>query len=165
MALNLGIVFGPKFSTDKHSTIDLFAGIMTGKMPGVPRVKFGFVDARDAAQAHLQSVLVEEAANQKFIIVGHVKWFREIGQTLLRDFGNGYPSTQSEMPKCLIIIGSWFDGNLAVFRNIWGKEYTLDSARSERVLKFKYTDFTDTVIDTANKLIETGYVPDLRQKK
>ena len=40
-----------------------------GEMPGVPQIQLPTVDVRDIAQAHLKAILIEEAANRRFLMV------------------------------------------------------------------------------------------------
>jgi nucleoside-diphosphate-sugar epimerase len=46
-------VFGPVLGPDYSTSILLVQRLMDGAMPGVPRLYFGVVDVRDAADLHL----------------------------------------------------------------------------------------------------------------
>ena len=37
------------------------------------------VDLRDVAEAHLNAIKIDEAANRRFILVKDCKWLKEIG--------------------------------------------------------------------------------------
>lgn len=79
---------------------------MLGKLPALPKVKFGLVDVRDVAQAHLLGLKVPEAANNRFILCKDMFWFTQIGQILKDEWSDkGYKPTTGELPKFVATIG------------------------------------------------------------
>ena len=49
---------------------------------GIPHIKFGIVDVRDVAQAHINCLDSDAAQGHRHILVGHPLWMREIGAIL-----------------------------------------------------------------------------------
>lgn len=48
---------------------------MTGKYPGTIRINMAVVDVREVAQAHLNAVKIDAAANQRFLLSNKSYWF------------------------------------------------------------------------------------------
>ena len=48
-----GMVFGPSIIQEKNPSSEIIKMIMTGKIPGAPKVSLPMVDVRDVAEAHL----------------------------------------------------------------------------------------------------------------
>ena len=75
-----------------HHTLDFASGeVMRGRMTSsapVPRLKWGMVDVRDVAKAHLQAIKVDAAKNRRFILVSRCAWFKEMAQCLAAEFNS-----------------------------------------------------------------------------
>jgi hypothetical protein len=84
------------------------------------------VDVRDVATAHLNAVLVPEAANKRFMLVSESVWFKELGVYLDEVYGTKgskkYKVVKKELPKLLCQIVSFFDKEVAVIMPSWGIE-------------------------------------------
>jgi len=63
-------------------SVDVIKFLMRGRIKKVPRMEMKCVDVHDVAQAHVRSLLVPEAANQRFIIVHKALWMNEIAEIL-----------------------------------------------------------------------------------
>jgi len=50
------------------------------------------VDVRDVAQAHLKAILIPEAANKRFILVGESLWLKDLCDALYGAYGKDYNS-------------------------------------------------------------------------
>ena len=51
---------------------------MSGEMPAIPELKFGMVDVRDCAQAHVRAATEPDAANERFLLVAGSYWCKDI---------------------------------------------------------------------------------------
>ena len=58
----------------------LIKSIIMNSMPGIPRLAFSAVDMKDVVQAHIKGLFLEEAANQRFIVVKENVWLVNICQ-------------------------------------------------------------------------------------
>ncbi|MGN4188948.1 SDR family oxidoreductase [Burkholderia gladioli] len=92
-ALELAVVnpvgiFGPVLGADYSSSIGLLKALLDGAMPAVPRLAFGVVDVRDAADLHLRAMRDPRANGQRFIAVsGPVLSLHEVAAILRRRLG------------------------------------------------------------------------------
>ena len=60
-------VFGPVLGADYATSIQLVQRLMTGSMPGCPRLRFGVVDVRDVVDLHLRA-MADPAANGERVL-------------------------------------------------------------------------------------------------
>ncbi len=81
-------IFGPVLGADYSSSIGLLKALLDGAMPAVPRLAFGVVDVRDAADLHLRAMRDPRANGQRFIAVsGPVLSLHEVAGILRRRLG------------------------------------------------------------------------------
>mmetsp|Transcript_25143 Transcript_25143/g.31542 ORF Transcript_25143/g.31542 Transcript_25143/m.31542 type:complete len:247 (-) Transcript_25143:88-828(-) len=71
-------ILGPALRTEASVSIDFCRKLLTGETTEVPYRCFPVVDVRDLAQAHLQAIKIEEAANQRFIVSTDAVWFEHM---------------------------------------------------------------------------------------
>jgi dihydroflavonol-4-reductase len=99
VTINPSLILGPAFVGAGFTSGDIIAQILLRKMPGVPKIKFGLVDVRDVARAHLQGLKVPEAANKRFILCKESLFFKEIGVILRKTWKHqGYNPVAKELP-------------------------------------------------------------------
>ena len=53
VTINPGFIIGPNLNECNFSSGDIIKKVMTGGLPGIPKIKMPMVDVRDVAQAHL----------------------------------------------------------------------------------------------------------------
>ena len=96
---------GPNLNTAYFSSGDIIRKMMMGEFPGLPKVMMPIVDVRDVAKAHLQGILVPEAANKRFMLVSEACWFKDVGVNLDNIYGSQgskkYKVVKNELPKLL----------------------------------------------------------------
>jgi len=46
------LVLGPSLIAEKNSSVEAICKIMSGSVPGIPKIMFPCVDVRDVAQTH-----------------------------------------------------------------------------------------------------------------
>ena len=113
--------------------------ILNGKYPFLPKVRFGCVDVRDVAQAHLLAIQRPEAANKRFILVERSFWMTELGEILAKDFKqHSYSVVTKECPKWMASIASVFLSELAQTMKVWGVKTEFDNTQSREVLGVTY---------------------------
>ena len=74
---------------------------------GIPLIKFGMVDVRDVAQAHINAISSDAAQGHRHILVKEGLWMREIGAYLRQAFPT-YPVPDKEAKFCLVKFASFF---------------------------------------------------------
>ena len=111
VALILGMCQGPTIVSDhSFTTAEFIEQTLMGKVPGVAKMMFPMVDVRDAALAHVRAVEVEQAKNQRIIIVGANIWFKEYAQIMYDGFSKfGYKPKTGEIKFWMLKVASWID--------------------------------------------------------
>jgi dihydroflavonol-4-reductase len=158
VTINPGLVLGPSLVECKFSSGDIIKKIMTGGMPGMPKIQFPVVDVRDVAKAHLQAVLVPEAAGQRFILVNEGVWFLDIGKWLHEKWGRKYKCVHTSLPKFLLTLATLWDEEARTVRPFWGKINTFDNSNTKGVLGIRFTDMKHSVLEMSETLVELGYI-------
>jgi nucleoside-diphosphate-sugar epimerase len=79
-------IFGPSLVAEVRSTLQLIKAMLDGTMTLVPRQRFGVVDVRDVADAHIKAMTTPAAADQRFLVLADgptISWL-QLAQ-ILRD--------------------------------------------------------------------------------
>jgi dihydroflavonol-4-reductase len=71
--VNPSMVLGPVLSRDFSASVQVVERLLSGRVPGVPRLGFSFVDVRDVADLHIRAMTAPEAAGQRFIAAGDLR--------------------------------------------------------------------------------------------
>jgi nucleoside-diphosphate-sugar epimerase len=69
VALNPTFIAGPSLVPALRSTLNLFKAIIDGMVPALPRQRFGIVDVRDVADAHITAMATPAAAGKRFLLL------------------------------------------------------------------------------------------------
>lgn len=74
---------GPALIKSDFASGKVIKMFMEDRFPGgIPYIKFGMVDVRDVAQAHINCLDSDAAQGHRHILVGQGLWMREIGAIL-----------------------------------------------------------------------------------
>ena len=114
-ALELSVVnpvgiFGPVLGPDYSTSIHIIRRLMEGAIPGCPRLYFGTVDVRDAADLHLRAMTNPAAKGERFIAVaGDCLSMFEVAKVLRRRMGAAAKRVpRAELPDWLVrILAFW----------------------------------------------------------
>lgn len=146
-ALVLGPVLGPDYS----ESVQVVERLLTGRMPGIPRLGFNIVDVRDVADMHLKAMLAPEAAGQRFIAAHDFRWMTEIADTLRGTYGDRI--TRRTIPDFVLRLVALFDKDLGEVVPGLGRRREFTSAKAESVLGWKPRPVDTTVMDCAESLV------------
>ncbi|MHA6763941.1 NAD-dependent epimerase/dehydratase family protein [Streptacidiphilus sp. PAMC 29251] len=110
VVVNPTFILGPTLTTDLRSSTHLVKAMLDGTMSVAPRFRFGLVDVRDVADAHLRAMAVPQAAGKRYLAVadGPTLTFLEVAAILRRHLGPqaaNAPTTQApgdELPHLVI---------------------------------------------------------------
>ena len=67
VVVNPTFILGPALSTQLVSSLRLIEAMLDGKMPVVPRRRFGVADVRDVADLHIRAMAAPEAEGKRFL--------------------------------------------------------------------------------------------------
>ena len=111
-------VIGPMLSDDIGTSNLFVKKILDGSTPGNPGLHIGFVDVRDVARAHVDSIKNEKSDNKRIILSKDEIWVSELSE-ILRNLG--YKAPKRNIPKWLISVLSLFDKQLGGLIPMIGK--------------------------------------------
>ena len=111
VTLHPAFISGPHLGSSDFTSAKGIRMMMTGKMPGVPKIQMGISDVRDLAQAHINAVFAEGAKNQRIIVAGENVWMKEIAEVLKEEFPKHKIKT-GEFKYCTVWMLSFFNKDL-----------------------------------------------------
>lgn len=154
-----GAVFGPVLTTDNLGSVQVIGRLLTGKLPGNPRLGFSIVDVRDLAELHIRAMTAPEAAGQRFIAVRDFMWMADISQELRARLGKEAAKVPTrKLPDFVLRLAAIFDSALHNITPLLGRKLAFSSAKAQRVLGWAPRPGTTTVVDCAQSLIARNAV-------
>lgn len=155
--VNPALVLGPILSTDFSDSVQVIQRLLTGKMPGLPRLGFNIVDVRDVADLHLRAMTDPKAAGQRFIAAHKYAWFADMADVLRAKLGDAAAKVPTRrVPDFVVRFSALFDRQLAGITYNLSKKREYSSAKAQSMLGWKPRPIEDTIIDCAKSLIAAG---------
>ncbi|WP_198175169.1 hypothetical protein [Spirosoma telluris] len=147
----MGPVLGPDYS---HS-IHLIKNLLTGKMPGCPKINSGFVDVRDVADLHLRAMTHPAAKGERFIATaGESVWLIEIAKILKSHLVQAASKVNArELPNALMHIAALKDPMVKSMIPLLGRMMNVTSAKAIRLLDWSPRSTEEAVLATAESLM------------
>jgi dihydroflavonol-4-reductase len=144
---------------DKHygSSVSVVERVLNGKDPMLPDLSFSIVDVKDVAAMHVKAIGIDASKGKRFIASAGARTFVEIAKTLKANFPNRKIST-IQAPSFVIRFLALFDGEIKAVLPTLGKHIGVNSSQASKVLGINFISVEDSIIETANYLIENGFV-------
>ena len=157
--VNPSVVLGPVLGRDFSDSVQVVERLLSGRVPGLPRLGFCFVDVRDVADLHLRAMTAPEAAGQRFIAAGDFAWMADVAAILRGGLGAGAAKVPTrKVPDLVLRLASLFDRSLAGVVPRLGEKRTFVSAKAQKLLGWRSRPLEETVLDCARSLIAEGAV-------
>jgi dihydroflavonol-4-reductase len=157
--VNPTLVLGPVLSRDFSESIQVVERLMSGRIPGIPRLGFNIVDVRDVADLHIRAMTSDQAAGQRFIAAGHWAWMAEMAQMLRANLGTEAAKVPTrKAPDFLLRLVGLFDRDVGSVAGSLGRKRDFNSAKAQDVLGWRPRPAQDTVLDCARSLVAAGAV-------
>jgi len=133
--------------------------LVSGRVPGIPRLGFNIVDVRDVASLHILAMTDPKAAGERFIAAGQYAWMGEIAEMLRAGLGaDGARVPTRKVPDFVIRLAGLFDKDLGSVTPSLGHRHDNSSEKPQRLLGWKPRPIEETVLDCAKSLIAIGAV-------
>ena len=151
-------VFGPVLGADYATSIQLVQRLMTGSMPGCPRLRFGVVDVRDVVDLHLRAMTHPAAKGERFLAVaGDFMRVQEMALALKSRLGTAARKVPTrELPDWLVKLVAMFDPTVRQIVPDLGKYKNATSAKAQRLLGWAPRSNDDALVATAESLLRLG---------
>jgi dihydroflavonol-4-reductase len=141
VVMNPTFIAGPSLVSALRSTLTGFKAIIEGTMPALPRQRFGIVDVRDVADAHITAMATPAAAGKRYLLLADGPTITWLGLAqILRDHLGpaGGDVTTDEAPG---------DDPLPL---------TIHNDRAKQELGWQPRPAVTTIVETADSLYELG---------
>jgi len=151
-----GAVFGPILSTSTIGSVDIVRRMLSGAMPGVPRIGFEIVDVRDLADVHIRAMTAPAAAGERFLATGEFTWMAQMARTLRDSLGPDARKVRNfRIPDFAVRLAARFgDASLREITPALGRRNRHSTEKARRLLGWQPRPAAETVLDCARSLIE-----------
>ena len=157
--VNPALVLGPVTSRDFSESVQVVERLLSGRVPGIPRLGFNIVDVRDVASLHIAAMTDPKAAGERFIAAGQYAWMGEIADILRARLGDKAAKVPTrKVPDFVIRLAGLFDKDLGSVAPSLGHRHDNSSEKAQRMLGWKPRPIEQTVVDCAESLIAVGAV-------
>jgi nucleoside-diphosphate-sugar epimerase len=131
-------------------------------MPGVPRLYFGAVDVRDVADLHLRAMTDPAAKGERFLAVaGDFLSMLDVARILKSRLGAAARRVPSrQLPDWIIRLAALRDPAIKLVLPELGKSKHATNEKARRVLGWAPRSNEESIVATAESLIQLGLVKD-----
>lgn len=148
-----GAVFGPILTTGTIGSAGIIQQMLTGTMPGVPRIGLEIVDVRDLADIHIRAMTSPKAAGERFLATGEFAWMLDMARALREDLGeDGERVSTEEIPDDVVRA----DPAMSEITPALGRRNRHSTAKAHTVLDWQPRPARESVIDCARSLLAHG---------
>ncbi|MER7679185.1 NAD-dependent epimerase/dehydratase family protein [Streptomyces sp. NPDC096934] len=148
-----GAVFGPILTTGTIGSAGIIQQMLTGTMPGVPRIGLEIVDVRDLADIHIRAMTSPKAAGERFLATGEFAWMLDMARALREDLGeDGERVSTEEIPDDVVRA----DPAMSEIAPALGRRNRHSTAKAHTVLDWQPHPARESVIDCARSLLAHG---------
>ena len=157
--VNPALVLGPVTSGDFSESVQVVERLLSGRVPGLPRLGFNIVDVRDVADLHIRAMTDEKAAGERFIAAANFAWMADLAALLRERLGPAAAKVPTrKVPDFVIRLAGLFDKDLGSVTPGLGHRHDFSHDKAERILGWKPRPLEETILDCANSLIAEGVV-------
>lgn len=158
--VNPTLVIGPVLGKDYSDSVQVVERLLSGRVPGIPRLGFNIVDVRDVADLHIRAMTDPAAAGQRFIAAGHWAWMADIAAVLRRDLDKKAAAKvpSRKVPDMVVKMAGMVDKDLGSVSDRLGQKHDFTSAKAQNQLGWRPRPMEETVVDCAKSLIAEGVV-------
>lgn len=159
VTINPPLILGPVPNKNFRTSVELVRTLMLGQVPGVGRIKMGFVDVRDVASAIILAMNTPEAAGQRFLCSGGELWLKEVADSLHAEYASrGYKIPTFEFPSWAVRFLGLFDKKIARVTESLDRDFELSSEKAKRMLNWSPCPAKEAILAMAESLIKHGFV-------
>ena len=158
--INPPFIYGPVPNKDFPTSAELVRTFLQGDVPGVARIKMGFVDVRDVASAMILALTTPAAAGERFLISGGTMWIKDIADLLTKHYAErGFKKIpRLLLPTWLLHILAVFDKRIALVIPSLNWDYELSNEKAKRILGWNPRPKEEAILAMAESLIEQELV-------
>jgi nucleoside-diphosphate-sugar epimerase len=150
-----GAIIGPVLGADRSYSLQAVERMLTGRMPGVPRLGFSFIDVRDVAALEVAAMTAPEAAGQRLLAAAWFLWLSEVGEILRRELGaDARKVPRRRVPDLTVRIMARFDPEIRSVVGELGHKTTYSTENARRRVGWAPRPIEETIVDCARSLLD-----------
>lgn len=157
VSVNPSAVLGPLLSDDYSTSIQFVQRLIDGSVPGTPRLGFAVVDVRDLADLHVRALIRPGLDGERLIAAGKFLWMHEVA-AILRARVPAARVPKRSIPDFVVRLLALFDGSIRQVVGELGRRRDVSPEHTAQRLGWRTRDEAESIVDTANSLIERGIV-------
>jgi len=149
-------VFGPVLGPDYSTSVLLIQRLMSGAVPGSPRLSFGVVDVRDVADLHIRAMTHAAAKGERFLAVaGDFMLIRDIAKVLKERMGEaGKKVPIRQLPNWLVRLAALKDPAVKQILPELGKLKNGTNEKARRLLGWAPRPREEAIVAAAQSLLD-----------
>ncbi len=157
--VNPSLVLGPLLTADFSTSLEAIKKLLSGAMPGVPRIGFGVVDVRDVADMHVKLLTAPDINGERFIASGPFLWLADIAAILRAELGPDARRVPTRrIPDWLMRVLANFDPVIRQVKGEIGHVREHDAGHAAAKLGWHARPARESIVDCARDLIRLGVV-------
>jgi nucleoside-diphosphate-sugar epimerase len=150
-----GAIVGPVLGADRSYSLQAVERLLTGRMPGIPRLGFSFIDVRDVAALEVAALSAPAAAGQRLLAAGEFLWLSEVAAILRERLGEDARKVpRRTVPNLLVRAMALVDPEVRSVVDELGQRTTYSLANTERRVGWAPRPVQETIVDCARSLLD-----------
>ena len=149
-----GAIIGPVLGADRSYSLQAVERMLTGRMPGLPRLGFSFIDVRDVAALQVGAMTAPAAAGQRLIAADSFLWLSDVAEILRSRLGaDARKVPRRRVPDFVIRAMARLDPEIRSVVGELGQKttYSIENARTR--VGWAPRPIEETIVDCARSLL------------
>ncbi|MEE9427414.1 MAG: aldehyde reductase [Paracoccaceae bacterium] len=151
--INPTMVLGPPLDIHFGGSVEVVQRMLQAKDPMLPRFGLGCVDVRDIAEMHVRAISNPQSEGKRILGIHSFRWFTELTQALKTRFPDRKIVTR-QAPDFMVKFLALFDSTIRGIVPDLGKRFDASNERAKKILGMEFISADDSVIATAEFLID-----------
>jgi nucleoside-diphosphate-sugar epimerase len=150
-----GAIVGPVLGADRSYSLQAVERLLSGRMPGIPRLGFSFIDVRDVAALQVAALSAPQAAGQRLLAAGRFLWLSEVAAILRERLGaDARKVPRRTVPNLAVRAMALVDPDVRFVVDELGQKVTYSLANAERRVGWAPRPVEETIVDCARSLLD-----------
>ena len=160
-SINPVAVTGPVANDDLSTSVVMVKMMLEGAVPMAPNMGIGLVDVRNVVDAHIKALKApaETIRGERFALSEKFLWMKEMAAVLRERVPEHSAKVPTRsMPDFLVHMLAPFMAEMKQIKKNLRQELHVDGSHVADVLGVEYISAEQSLVDTANSLVEHGIV-------
>jgi dihydroflavonol-4-reductase len=149
-----GAIIGPVLGKDRSYSLQAVERMLTGRMPGLPRLGFSFIDVRDVAALQVAAMTAPDAAGQRLIAADSFLWLSDVARILREQLGaDAGKVPRRRVPDIVVRMLARFDPEIRSVVGELGQKTTYSIENARRRVGWTPRPVEQSIVDCARSLL------------